>query len=199
MNILTIGLAVAFVIVVILIVFSMKKKEQFDFDSMYRRGLGKPVMSFDQQNYIVGVKADIPNSYQPTYTSSKIKIKDFLACPPGTYEMPNGKCLTSEFSPMFFDGKKWKCPANTKENNSSDLNMKCRAGYSDKKIIGGRRMCFETQVETDGDKCMFTNDTVFTTRIYTGDGKWTCPPGSVDTGITWGEGKIGGKQCLIKP
>ena len=198
MNFVTIGLAMVFVAVVVLIAFSMKKKEKFDFDSMYRRGLGKPVMSFDEANYIMGVKADIPNSYQPTYTN-KIKIKDFMAsCPPGTYEMPNGKCLTSEFSPKFFSGTEWKCPANTKENNSSDLNMKCRAGFSDKKVIGGWKKCYETQAETNDSKCMFNNDTVFTTRMFT-NGKWTCPPGSVDTGLNWGDGKVGGKQCLIKP
>jgi hypothetical protein len=198
MNILTIGLAMAFVAVVVLIAFSMKKKEHFEFDSMYRRGLGKPVMSFDEANYIEGTKADIQNSYQPMYTK-KIKIKDFLACPDGTYEMPNGKCLTSKYSPMFFDGTKWKCPANTVANNSLDWNMRCLTGFSDKKVIGGLRTCFNTQTETNDSMCMFNNDTVFTTRIYTGDGKWTCPPGSVDTGLNWGEGKIGGKQCLIKP
>jgi hypothetical protein len=120
-----------------------------------------------------------------------------MACPPGTYEMPNGKCLTSEFTaPVRLSNGEFKCPRNTIPTNSIDFNMKCRAGFSDKNIIGGWKKCYETQTETNDDKCMFNNETVFTTRMFV-NGKWVCPPGTKDTGITWSEGKIGAKQCLL--
>ncbi|AGE53048.1 hypothetical protein PBCVFr5L_031L [Paramecium bursaria Chlorella virus Fr5L] len=118
-----------------------------------------------------------------------------MACPPGTYDWGNDKCLTSEFGPKV----NGRCPAVSKENEMTiDENMRCIAGFSDKKIVGGWKMCYETQAATNEGKCMFNNDTVFTTRMFT-NGAWKCPPGTKDTGITWSDGKIGKNQCLILP
>jgi hypothetical protein len=193
---LIICLVVAFVAVVVLIAWSLKK-EKFEFDSMYRMGLGKPVMTFDEANFVNAVD-DVLSTYTPTYTS-KIKIKDFYACPPGTYEMPDGRCLTSRFvAPVLMPDGSLKCPRNTMDNKNLDVNMRCVTGYSDKFSIGGLKKCYDTQTSTVDGKCVYNDETVFTTRMFV-DGKWVCPPGTKDTGIVWSEGKNGAKQCIILP
>lgn len=178
-------LIAAFIFVSVLIVFTMNKKEGFEPGVFAKLNNISPMM-------IPPGSVIAPNSYEPTYTEY-VKYGKVSACPEGTTDV-GGKCLTSKFGPKINN----VCPATMVENPSIDPNMQCVARRTEKKMIGGRLKCYESQIETMDGQCMAGDDTVFTRREFL-YGKWQCPPGTIDTGLHWSDGQNGMRQCKILP
>jgi hypothetical protein len=189
----------ALIVVIIVIITMMNKKKE----KLTMADVVGPTVDYDIK------PADVRTSsvYDATFTP-KVKYPFGWACPDMTYDYDDGRCLTSQYGPMIFKNNVWKCPAGTVPNDSDDWNMKCVSGFSKKKMINGRMKCYDTEIDVDvgltdnefqkGQQCAIGNQTVFTTREYS-NGKWACPTGTFDTGMTYNDGANGGRQCQILP
>jgi hypothetical protein len=214
-------LASAILLVIVLIVITMlrkPKKEKFSFNDIFKKvkNVGKKVGNVAKDGFNAAKNVVAPNSYNPTYTNRVLYGNKVWACPEGTTDMGDEarQCLTSQYGPQIWrnDGSGnwgWACPNGTALVNTGDWNQKCARGFSSRKLINGTWKCYDTEVDTGKtwensdyyaaqQQCKTPDDASFTTRAW--DGKaWSCPAGTTDTGFSWNDGAIGGKQCKISP
>jgi hypothetical protein len=212
-------LASALVLVIILVVITMlckpKPKDNFSFN-VFEKKVTDTTKKVG--NTVAGIAKNVvaPNSYRPTYTKRVLYGNKVFACPEGTLDMGDEarQCLTSQYGPQIWRTDEsgswgWMCPNGSSLINTGDWNQKCAKGFSQRKLIGGTWKCYDTEVDTTltwensdyyaaQQQCKTPDDASFTTRVW--DGKnWSCPAGTTDTGFSWDDGAIGGKQCRILP
>jgi hypothetical protein len=201
-------------LLVIFVTFLATKKERFSIDWAAAIKGVKESPTSDKKESGSGV-VQVLSKDPPRYTWRQQVKPGLWICPDGTVDYGTNddkQCLVSAYGPKV----NGRCPYGTTPNTRGPWDRQCVKGYTTRKYINGAWRCYSDARDTGYDwgqaakhnsdpsidymQCLLKSDvTSTTTRMWDGKG-WSCPPGTIDTGLGWSDGwGIGHKQCRLDP